>query len=102
MELNYQMRKCSRTPPLQRRNCITGKGRKLREIIGENTSLKQLRLLFNLNQYELENILLSLEENDSLETLLMLENMREFMTSQKTVDARINFTRNNFENIYIP
>ena len=81
-------------------NCSTKKSKTFWEIIKENTSLKQLRFLFYLNQYELENILLSLEENDSLEMLLMIEDMREFVTSQKTVDGRIDFTMDIFENLY--
>ena len=77
----------------QRRRFSTVKSTKFSIPLGNNTSLKHLKLLFNLNRNEIENILLWLEDNDSLKMLHLLEDMRESISaSQKALDTRIAFS----------
>ena len=76
----------------QERRVSTEKGTGLRTLLQENTSLRHLSLLFNLNRNELENLLLWLEENKSLETLELSEDVRRLIPeSEKILDNRISF-----------
>ena len=70
----------------------TGKGTRFGTILGENTSLKNLLLLFYLHPLQLETVLCGLEENDTLERLELYNYMKSLISgSQMQLDPRIVF-----------
>ena len=66
---------------------------KFSRVLGKNISLKKLKLYVHLEKHDLVKLLVSLKENDSLETLELLQSMKEVMDSlhNGTLDARIEF-----------
>ena len=61
-------------------------------VLGKTAFLKDLALYIDFNQDELENLLLLLKENDTLETLQLFENMQRFIPEPEKLDPRIIFT----------